>query len=428
MAGEVTSRKAGLRFIVVTLFLDILGLGLVIPILPRLVESYVGGSASEGAFYVGALASAYALMQFIFSPIMGSVSDRFGRRPVLLISLFGAGFDYVLLAFAPSLAWFFLGRLVAGLCGASIGTAAAYIADVSPPEKRAQNFGLIGMSFGLGFIAGPLLTAVLSGIELPLPGFLASIVGHDHLDGIRTPFVAAALLSIANAMYGLFVLPESLSPENRRPFSWKRANPVGTLFALAKYPVVSGLALALFLTGVAQRGLESTWVLFTEHRFEWSVTQTSLSLAMVGVAAAVVQGGLVRRIIPRLGERRALVAGLMVSTLTFLCYGLAPAGWMLYFIITFGAFGGIAMPATQGLLSKAVPPNEQGMLQGGLASLTSVTNVIGPLIGTNLFGYFNSDRAPVRIPGAAFFFGSFLLLVSLLLTRATFKRLPAPST
>jgi DHA1 family tetracycline resistance protein-like MFS transporter len=423
-----SGRKAGLSFIVITLFLDILGLGLVIPILPRLVESFVGNDPARGAFYVGALASAYALMQFIFSPVMGSVSDRHGRRPVLLLSLFGAGFDYVLLAFAPSLAWFFLGRLVAGVCGASIGTAAAYIADVSPPEKRAQNFGLIGMAFGLGFIAGPLLTAGLSHVELPLPGFLAALTGSDHLDGIRTPFVAAALLSLANALYGVFVLPESLAPENRRAFSWKRANPFGTLAALSRYPVVRGLAFALFLIGVAQRGLESTWVLFTEHRFEWSVTQTSLSLALVGLAAAVVQGGLVRRIIPALGERKALMTGLVVSTLTFLLYGLAPAGWTLYVFIVVGSFGGMAMPATQGLLSKSVPPNEQGMLQGGLASLTSVTNVIGPLIGTNLFGYFNSSRAPVKIPGAAFFFGSFLLFNALLLTRATFRRIPAPAT
>ena len=421
----MSSRKAGLSFIVVTLFLDILGLGLVIPILPRLVESFVGNDASRGAFYVGTLASAYAAMQFVFSPIMGSLSDRYGRRPVLLISLFGSGFDYVLLAFAPSLAWFFVGRVVAGLCGASIGTAAAYIADVSPPEKRAQNFGLIGMAFGLGFIAGPLMSAVLGGVALPLPHFLSQLTGYDSLPGIRFPFVVAACLAFANAMYGLFVLPESLAPEHRREFSWGRANPIGTLRALTKYPVVLGLALTLFLMGVAQRSLESTWVLFTEHRFHWDIKDTGISLAVVGLAAAIVQGGLVRRIIPKLGERRALTTGIVVSMLAFVLYGLAPAGWTLYVFLVFGSLGGIAGPAAQGLMSKAVPPNEQGMLQGGLSSVTSITNVLGPLLATNLFGYFISDAAPVKVPGAAFFAGSALLFLALIQARRTFRRVPA---
>lgn len=424
----MASRKAGLSFIVVTLFLDILGIGLIIPILPRLVESFVGNDLTQGAFFVGALASAYAAMQFVFSPIMGSLSDRYGRRPVLLISLFGSGFDYVLLAFAPSLAWFFLGRVVAGICGASIGTAAAYIADVSPPEKRAQNFGLIGMSFGLGFVAGPLLSAFLGSVEMPLPHFLAALTGYETLAGIRFPFVVAACLAFANAMYGLFVLPESLDPAHRRPFSWARANPIGTLAALTKYPVVLGLAFTLFLMGVAQRALESTWVLFTEHRFAWTIKDTGISLAVVGLAAAIVQGGLVRRVIPRLGERRALTTGIVISSIAYLLYGLAPAGWMLYVFLVFGALGGIAGPAAQGLMSKAVPPNEQGMLQGGLASVTSITNVLGPLIATNLFGYFISDAAPVKVPGAAFFAGTVLLLSALVAARRTFQKVPATSS
>lgn len=424
----MASRKAGLSFILVTLFLDILGIGLVIPILPRLVESFVGNDATRGAFYVGALASAYALMQFIFSPIMGSLSDRYGRRPVLLVSVFTSAFDYLLLAFAPSLAWFFLGRLVSGLGGASIGTGAAYIADVSPPEKRAQNFGLIGMAFGLGFIAGPLLSAFLGTTELPLPHFLAELTGHPTLSGVHVPFVAAAALSFTNALYGLFVLPESLAPENRREFSWGRANPIGTLSALAKYPVVLGLGLTLFLVGVAQRSLESTWVLFTEHRFDWTIRDTGISLAVVGLTAAIVQGGLVRRIIPRLGERRALTTGIIISAISFVMYGLAPWGWLLYVIIAFGSLGAISAPAVQGLMSKAVPPNEQGMLQGGLASVTSITNVVGPLIATNLFGYFISDHAPVKIPGAAFFAGSVLLVIGLFAARRTFAKVPVTSS
>lgn len=422
----MASRKAGLSFIVVALFIDILGLGLVIPILPRLVESFVGNDPSRGAFYVGALASAYALMQFVFSPIMGSLSDRFGRRPVLLLSLFGTGFDYVLLAFAPSLWWFFLGRIVAGFCGASIGTAAAYIADVSPPEKRAQNFGLIGMSFGLGFVAGPLLSALLGDIAMPLPGPIAELTGYATLPGIRFPFVVAACLSFANAMYGLFVLPESLEPANRRPFSWARANPIGTLVALTKYQVVLGLAITVFLMGVAQRCLESTWVLFTEFRFHWDIKATGISLAVVGLAAVVVQGGLVRRIIPKLGEQRALMMAITIQSIAFALYGLAPAGWTLYVFLVFGSLGGIGMPAAQGLMSKAVPANEQGMLQGGLASVTSITSILGPLLGTNLFGFFISDAAPVKVPGAAFFAGSVLLVLALFAARRTFSASLAP--
>ena len=420
-----SSRKAGLGFIVVTLFLDILGIGLVVPILPRLVEGFVGNDPTEGAFYVGALAAAYAAMQFVFSPIMGSLSDRFGRRPVLLISLFGSGFDYVLLAFAPSLSWFFVGRLVAGLCGSSIGTAAAYIADVSPPEKRAQNFGLIGMAFGLGFVAGPLLSAFLGTVELPLPSALATFTGSATLAGIRFPFVVAACLTFANAIYGLFVVPESLAPEHRRPFSWARANPVGTLTALAKYPVVRGLALAYFLVGVAQRSLESTWVLYTEHRFHWDLKATGISLGVVGVTAAIVQGGLVRRIIPKLGERMAITVGILITTTAFVLYGVAPAGWVFYVAIVVGALGGMTGPATQGLMSKAVPPSEQGMLQGGLASLTSITSIVGPPLATNLFGFFISDRAPVKVPGAAFFAGAVLLLLGLAAARRTFRAIPA---
>ncbi len=416
------SRKAGLRFIVVTLFLDILGLGLIIPILPRLIESFVGNDPTRGAYYVGVLAAAYALMQFVFSPILGSLSDRFGRRPVLLLSLFGSGFDYVLLAFAPSLGWFFLGRIVAGLCGASIGTASAYIADVSPPEKRAQNFGLIGMAFGLGFVAGPLLSAFLGSVEMPLPRFLVELTGHSTLEGIRFPFVVAACLTFTNAIYGLLLVPESLSLEHRRRFSWARANPVGTLKALAKYPLVFGLSFTFFLVGVAQRSLESVWVLYTEHRYGWDIKATGISLAVVGIAAAVVQGGLVRRIIPALGERRALMLGITITAVVFVLYGTASVGGLLYLFLVIGSLGGVAGPAAQGLMSKAVPPNEQGMLQGGLASVSSITSIVGPPLATNLFGYFISSNAPIQLPGAPFFAGTFLLILALLAAQRTFKR------
>jgi DHA1 family tetracycline resistance protein-like MFS transporter len=239
--------------------------------------------------------------------------------------------------------------------------------------------------------------------------------------------VVAAALTFTNAMYGLLVVPESLTLENRRPFSWARANPIGTMTALMKYPVVTGMAVTLFLTGVAQRCLESTWVLFTEHRFGWDIKATGISLAVVGLTAAVVQGGLVRRIIPALGERKSLTTGILITSVAFVLYGLAPAGWTLYVFLVFGSLGAIATPAAQGLMSKSVPANEQGMLQGGVASVTSLTNVLGPLLGTNLFGYFISESAPVKIPGAAFFAGTVLLLLALVAARRTFRVVPATS-
>lgn len=413
----MSARKPALGFIVVTLFLDVLGLGLVVPILPRLVERFVGNDPTEGAFYVGLLTSTYAVMQFFFSPIMGSISDRFGRRAVLLVTLFGQACDYLLLAFAPTLAWFFLGRVIAGIGGASMGTAAAYIADVSPPEKRSQNFGLIGVAFGLGFIAGPLMSAVLGTVELPLPFGL-------HLEALRTPFVVAGGFTLVNALWGLFVVPESLAPENRRPFSLARANPLGTLRYLTRYPAVVGLAAVWLFIGIAQRGLESTWVLFTEYRFHWGVRETGLSLATVGVSAALAQSVLIRRIMPALGERKTLVLALVVATGSYVGYGLVTSGWMLYVVLLVASLAGLAGPATQGLLSKAVPPNEQGMLQGGLVAVSSLTSIIGPPLATNLFGFFISAKAPLTLPGAAFFSSATLALVALILARRTFARLP----
>lgn len=400
------SRKAGLGFILVTLFLDVLGIGVVVPVLPRLVASFVGDDTAKGSQLAGYLTAAYSLMQFIFAPMLGSLSDRFGRRPVVLVSLLGSTIGYSLLAFAPSLEWFFAGRIVAGICGASFGAATAYIADISPPEKRAQNFGLIGMAFGLGFIAGPTMGGVL---------------GHYDL---RLPFVLAAALSLANAVYGLLVLPESLAPGHRRPFSWASSNPLGTLKALYRYEAVLGLASSLFFLALAQRGLESVWVLYTKHRYDWSMRQTGLSLAYVGLVTGAVQGGLVRRVIPRWGERRAMLVGTIVAIVTFPLYGLVTKGWMLYGILTLGAVGGLIEPSAQGLMSKAVPPNEQGMLQGGLASLRSLTSVFGPLLGTNLFSYFISAEAPINLPGAPFFSGAVLLMIALFLALWSFNRSP----
>jgi MFS transporter, DHA1 family, tetracycline resistance protein len=402
-------RQPALGFIFFTLFLDILGIGLIIPILPKLVTQFVGGTASDASSTVGWLGALYAMMQFVFSPILGSLSDKYGRRAVILTSLLGSGLDYLLLAFAPTLPWFFIGRIVSGITGASLTAASAYIADVSPPEKRAQNFGLIGAAFGLGFIAGPALGGLLGGV------------------GLRIPFLVAAGLTLLNWLYGYFILPESLSLENRREFSWARANPIGSLAALARYPVVLSLTASILFINLAQFILQSTWVLYTDFRYGWDVTQVGISLAIVGVTSAVVQGGLVRVIVPRLGERRSVLIGISVSMVAFLLYGLATQGWMLYAILIGASIGGIAGPALQGLISQGVPANEQGAVQGSLSSLGSLTGVIAPLLGTYLFGFFTGPQAPAQVPGAAFFAASFFTAIGLMLAIRTFGKHPGIS-
>lgn len=421
-----SARKAGLGFIFVTLFLDILGIGLLIPIVPQLVKGFAERAlAGDGDLlmrtfsspgevpeelasrWYGWLIASYAAMQFVFSPIIGSLSDRFGRRPVLLASNVCQGLDYLVMAFAPTLGWLFIGRLVAGLTGASIGTATAYVADVTPPEKRAQSFGLVGIAFGLGFIVGPLLGGVLGSVA------------------IRLPFFVAAGLTLANAAWGFFVLPESLSPALRRPFSWARANPFGTLSGLGRYPLVLAMTATAFLFNLGQRALESTWVLTTAHRYGWTAKDAGVSLAIVGVTAALVQGGLVRRIVPALGERRAFLLAGAIGIATFIGYGLSPSGLVTSCIIPFGALGGIAGPAVQAMLSRAVPPTEQGLLQGGLVSLTSLTQIIGPPVATGLFSYFISAKAPFPLPGVPFFFGAACMGLGLLFAVRAFARHPA---
>jgi DHA1 family tetracycline resistance protein-like MFS transporter len=401
------SRKPALGFIFITLFLDIFGIGLIIPILPKLIEQLSGGNVSAASHTYGWLAALYSLMQFLCAPVLGSLSDRFGRRAVILSSLFGSWLDYLLLAFAPSLPWFFLGRIVAGITGANMTAANAYIADVSPPEKRAANFGIVAAAFGLGFIAGPALGGWIGGQF-----------------GLRAPFLVTAGLTLLNWCYGMFVLPESLPRENRRAFDWKRANPVGSLVALKRHPEVLGLTETYFLMHLAHQVFPSTWVLYTSYRYGWTPKQVGLSLAAVGVMAAIVQGGLVRKIIPKLGERRSIIIGLMNATVFFAAYGLATQGWMVYVLIGIGSFGGIAMPALQGLVSRGVPLNEQGAVQGALSSLASLAGILGPVLATGLFGYFISARAPAQVPGAAFFCGSMLMLIALLLAVRTFRKTP----
>jgi MFS transporter, DHA1 family, tetracycline resistance protein len=399
----MNQRQASVGFIFFTLFLDIVGLGVIIPVVPKLVKELSGGDTSNAALWSGALTAVYALMQFIVAPILGSLSDKYGRRPVILLSLLGLGLDYLILAVAPNLFWFFIGRVIAGATAANISAASAYIADVSPPEKRSQNFGLIGVAFGLGFIVGPALGGILGSF------------------GLRVPLYVAAGITLLNVLYGFFVLPESLKPENRREFSWSRANPVGALQALTRFPAVLPLTASIMLTNLAQQALQNTWVLYTDYRFGWQELQTGLSLAAVGVTAAIVQGGLIRVLIPKWGEQRSIIIGQVLGILSFTLYGLAWQGWMMYAIIVFGAIGGIAGPALQGYISRNVPDNEQGALQGSLSALTSLTAVIGPLLGGAIFGFFTSSRAPVQIPGAAFFFGAALLFVSWVLILRAFQ-------
>ena len=397
-------RTPALGFIFVTLFLDVLGIGLIIPVLPKLIESFEGGNVSAASHTVGVLAALYSLMQFLFAPVLGNLADRYGRRPVILGSLFGSGLDYVLLAWAPSLGWFFVGRIVAGITGANFTAASAYIADVSPPEKRAANFGLIGAAFGLGFIAGPAIGGLLGNA------------------GLRLPFLVAAGVTLLNWLYGLFILPESLKPEHRRRFDWTRANPLGSLVALKTYPLVFGLSATFFLIHTAQNMLHATWVLYTGYRYGWTPGQVGVSLAIVGVMAALVQGLLARRLIPALGEARSLVVGLAISATAMVGYGWAPQGWMIYVILIFGSLGGIAGPAAQGLISRTVAANEQGAVQGALSSLASVAGILGPPLGAGVFGWFIGARAPWPLPGAAFFLASGLMMAALGLAGRALRR------
>ena len=401
------ARKAAMIFILITVFIDVLGIGIIIPILPELIKDFAGGSTALAGRWFGVLAASYALAQFIFAPVLGSLSDRVGRRPVILIALFGLGVDYVIMGFAPTLGWLFVGRLLAGVMGASITTANAYIADVSKPENRARNFGLIGVSFGLGFIFGPALGGILGGIDL------------------RLPFFVSAGLALVNWLYGFFVLPESLPPEKRDAFSWKKANPIGSLVVLGSYPLVAGLTAVFVFVVLAQRGLETVWVLYTGHKFGWDEQATGLSLALVGMMAAIVQGGLVQPIVKRLGERRAILYGLVIAVITYLGYGLATAGWMLLAFIIFGSIGGVAGPAIQSLVAGAVPSEDQGKVQGGIQSLMSLTSIVAPLIfTTGLFSYFTSPSAPFELPGAPFLLGAVMYALAFVSLLRLFRRMP----
>lgn len=390
-------KQAALAFIFITLLIDVTGLGIIIPVIPKLIEELIQGGISDASRYGGWLMSSYALVQFLCAPILGGLSDKFGRRPVLLASLFGFGIDYLFLSFAPTIAWLFVGRIIAGFMGASFTTAAAYIADVSTPEKRSQNFGLIGAAFGLGFIIGPVMGGLLGEM------------------GSRIPFMAAAGLSLLNWLYGYFILPESLKPENRRPFDWSRANPFGALTRLRKYPLIIGLAGSMFLLYIASHAVQGTWAYYTMEKFKWDEGMVGISLGVVGFISALVQGVLIRRIIPALGNTKSLFVGLTFYCLGFILFAVATESWMMFAFLVPYCLGGISMPSMQGIISTQVAANEQGELQGTLTSLMSLASIIGPWMMTSLFYAFTKQDAIVYFPGAPLLMGALLTLISVLL-------------
>lgn len=401
-------RAPAVGFIFVNLALAIMGFGLLIPILPKLITEFQGGDVSSGSTMYGWLVSIYALMQFVGSPILGSLSDRFGRRRIILIATAGSAVDYVIMACAPNLIWLFIARTIAGFTAGIFSTANAYIVDVTPPEKRAGAFGMLGAAFAIGFVLGPALGGLLGRIDL------------------RLPFWVAAGCSTLNCLWGLFVLPESLKPENRRAFSWSRANPIGALFALKRFPAVLSLVESFFVLMLAQNMMFTLWALYTSHRFHWDTAQVGLSLMFVGVLMGIVQGVLVKKWVPALGDTKATIIGLAISALAYICYGLASQGWMMYVIMTFGALAGITGPALQAYVTKHVPANEQGAVQGVFGGLQSMSGVPGPFIATHIFGWSVQPGHPVWMEGLAFFASALCILISLVLAGRAF-RLHAPA-
>ena len=391
----IKNRKAAIGFIFITLLIDVTGLGLIIPVVPKLIEDLLHTTnISKVALFGGLLTFSYAIMQFLFAPVLGNLSDKYGRRPVLLFSLLGFGLDYILLAFAPSIGWLFVGRIIAGITGASMTTASAYIADISTPETRAQNFGMIGAAFGLGFIVGPMIGGLLGEM------------------GPRIPFLVAAGLALLNAAYGYFVLPESLDASNRRAFEWKRANPVSSLKNLSRFPAVAGLIISFFLIYVASHAVQSNWSYFNIEKFKWSPKMIGISLAVVGVLVSLVQGVLVRFVNPKIGNERSVYVGLGLYTIGLILFGLASQSWMMFAFLIPYCLGGISGPGLQAIISGTVPANEQGELQGSLTSIISITSIVGPLVMSNLFAFFTGPIAPFYFPGAPFMLAAVLMLLS----------------
>ena len=407
-------RRAALAFIFVTVLIDVLSFGLIIPVLPHLIQQFSGGDTAHAAYWVGAFGMIFAAIQFVTSPIQGALSDRFGRRPVILLSCLGLGLDFIFMALANSLPWLLVGRIISGITSASFTTANAYVADVTSAEKRAKSFGMIGAAFGIGFVVGPLVGGVLGDIDL------------------RLPFWFAAGLALLNFCYGLFVLPESLPKEQRSAtFDWSHANPLGAVALLKRYPQVLGLAAVVFIANLAHYVYPSIFVLFADYRYGWGQKEVGWVLALVGVFSIIVNGLLVGKLVARLGERRALLLGLGCGVIGFVIYGVADVGWIFLLGLPISALWALAAPATQALITRQVGPEVQGRIQGALMSLTAMAGIIGPGLFAGSFGYFISDDAPVRIPGAPWFAAAFVLGIAVLIAwrfarEGAAPRIPAP--
>jgi MFS transporter, DHA1 family, tetracycline resistance protein len=392
MAPVPGARRAALAFVFVVVLIDVLAFGLIIPVLPHLIKAFVGGDTVDAAFWVFVFGTTFAGVQFVAAPVQGALSDRFGRRPVILLSCLGLGLDFVLMALAQTLPWLLVGRVIAGITSASFTTANAYIADVVPPAQRARSYGLLGAAFGIGFIAGPLLGGWLGSVDL------------------RLPFWFAGGLALLNFAYGWFVLPESLPPERRSPrFDWSHANPFGALLMLRRYPQVFGLAAVVFLANLAHYVYPSVFVLFADYRFGWGPREVSWILAVVGVLSVVVNAGLVGRVVAAIGERRTLLLGLCCGALGFVIYGMAGSGWIFLIGLPVSALWALAAPATQALITQAVGPEVQGRIQGALMSLVSLAGIVGPALFAGSFGYFIADDAVLRLPGAPWFIAAVVL-------------------
>jgi DHA1 family tetracycline resistance protein-like MFS transporter len=401
--------KHALLFVTITVLLDVIGFALIIPVLPALLVELTGDTVSRAAIDGGWLAFAYAAAQFVCAPVLGNLSDRFGRRPLLLFAIGALGVDYIVMGFAPTLGWLFAGRVISGMAGASFTPAYAYVADVTPPERRAQSFGMVSAAFGVGFILGPALGGLLGGF------------------GPRTPFFVAAGLSLLNFAYGWFVLPESLPPERRRAFDWRRANPLGTLAQLRRQRAVLGLLAALFLWMVGHQVMPATWAFYTKLRFGWSEAMIGASLAAVGLVMAGAQAGLLRAIVPRLGERRTALTGVAVAAVGYAGYGSATAGWMMFAWLGTWFVGALVMPVTNAVMSHRVSPDAQGELQGAVASLFSLSSIVGPPLMAQLFGHFAAPDASPYVPGAAFFAAAALAVGCWVIYWAVTRARPVPA-
>ncbi len=391
---DKNKKQAAIGFIFITMLIDITGWGIIIPVIPKLIKELINGDISEAAKIGGWLTFAYAITQVLFAPLIGNLSDKYGRRPIILISLFAFSMDYLLLAFAPTITWIFIGRIIAGISGASITTASAYIADVSTPENRAKNFGMIGAAFGLGFIIGPVIGGLLGQY------------------GSRVPFYAAAILCLVNFIYGYFILPESLSLKNRREFDIKRANPIVAFSNLKKYPKLIGLVVSVFLLYTASHAVQGNWSYFTMYKFNWDEKMVGISLGVIGLLVGIVQGGLIRWINPILGNKKSIYIGTALYSLGMFLFASATQSWMMFVFLIPYCLGGIAGPAMQSVISSQVPANEQGEIQGTLSSLMSASAIIGPPMMTTVFYYFTHKDAPFQFAGAPFVLGGILMFVS----------------